>query len=449
MKATRYITNSHYIMKKEVLTPAGGETGFAMHLIKDEEPITECKGFGVALTGASCYLLHQMDPAERKQLLSFVYGKDGMNLSVARLPIGSCDYSAELYSYDDEPFDVELKHFSIEKDRAYILPVIQEILEIRPDLRFYASPWSPPGWMKTSGFICGGYMRDKYIDVYADYILKYLDAYEAEGIHITALTPQNEPDVDQYGRFPACIWNPDQEARFIFTLSEKLKKAGRDDVDIWFHDHNFIGWRRVMWMLDEYPQLLDCCSSAAFHYYAGCIEMIDEIKKKYPKIKFQFTEGGPRLRDHFSVDWCKWSTMMAKALNHGCESFTGWNLMLDEECRPNVGHCYCAGLVTRDSQTGELSYSGQYQAFRHFAPFLQPGAKVYNSYLQNDGVNVSSFYELKFQTTSCYAVNPDGSVVVVLINPNKDKRQVQFFLDGDWWYVDVMEDSVNTIVFEK
>lgn len=117
-------------------------------------------------------------------------------------------------------------------------------------------------------------MRTKYIDVFADYVIKYLKAYGAEGIHISAVTPQNEPDVDQYGKFPACIWNPDQEAQYIFTLSEKLKKENMD-VDIWFHDHNFNGWRRVNWMLEEYPKLTEYCSSAAFHYYNGCIEMID------------------------------------------------------------------------------------------------------------------------------------------------------------------------------
>ncbi len=447
MKVTKYTTNDHGVLRQEPVFPAGCECGFAMHIMVEDEPSNVCKGFGVALTGSSCYELSLMDPAERKKLLTHVYGKDGLNLSVARLAIGSCDYSAEVYTYDDVPGDVELKHFSIERDRAYILPMIKEILEIRPDLRFYASPWSPPGWMKTGGFICGGYMRSKYIDVYADYIIKFLEAYAAEGINITALTPQNEPDVDQWGKFPACIWNPDQEAEYIFTLSKKLKAKGMD-VDIWFHDHNFIGWRRVNWMLEEYPELLDCCSSAAFHYYTGCIEMIDKIKQDHPKIKFQFTEGGPRLQDCYDSDWCKWGTMMAKAFNHGCESFTGWNLILDEEGRPNVGHCYCAGLVTLDSRTKELSYSGQYRAFEHLAHFTQNGAKIYRSYVNNDGHCVSNFRDLKFGSTSLVAENPDGTLVMHVINPNAEKRQFQYFYKGNWWYFDVMENSISTLVFE-
>ncbi len=422
MKVTKYTTNDSGVMRAEPVFTAGSECGAAQHIIIDKTPSNVCKGFGVALTGASCYELARMEPAARKKLLTDIYGKDGLNLSVARLAIGSCDYSAEIYTYDDVPGDIELKHFSIERDRAYILPMIKEILEIRPDLKFFASPWSPPGWMKTGGFICGGYMRTKYIDVFADYIIKYLEAYEKEGIHISALTPQNEPDVDQYGKFPACIWNPDQEAKYIFTLSDKLKAKGMD-VDIWFHDHNFNGWRRVNWMLEEYPKLTECCSSAAFHYYNGCIEMIDRIKEEHPEIRFQFTEGGPRLKDCFADDWCKWGTMMAKALNHGCETFTGWNLMLDEEGRPNVGHCYCAGLVTLNSVTEELSYSGQYRAFNHFAHFIQNGAEIYRSRVANDGWEVFDFRNMQFETTSCAAKNPDGSLVVQVINPNSEKRQ--------------------------
>lgn len=448
MNVTKYTTNDFGFMRSEPVFSAGSECGAAQEIVVEKEYSNICKGFGVAITGASCYMLAQMEKSERRKLLENVYGKDGLNLSVARLAIGSCDYSAEIYTYDDYPGDTELEHFSIDRDRNYILPMIKEILEVRPDLYIFASPWSPPGWMKTGGFICGGYMRSKYIDVYADYIIKYIKAYDAEGIHISAITPQNEPDVDQYGKFPACIWNPDQEARYIFTLSEKLKKENMQ-VDIWFHDHNFNGWRRVNWMLEEYPELTECCSSAAFHYYNGCIEMIDRIKKEHPEIRFQFTEGGPRLKDCFDTDWCKWGTMMAKALNHGCETFTGWNLALDEEGRPNIGHCYCAGLVKVNRSTHELSHSGQYLAFNHFAHFTQKGAKIYRSAPANEGHEISDFRNLKFETVSCVAENPDGSTVIHIVNPNDEKRQYQYFYEGKWWYFDVMENSVSTVVFEK
>ncbi len=133
-------------------------------------------GFGVALTGSSCYLIAGMEPEKRRAFLESIYGKNGLGLSVARVTVGSSDYSAELYSYDDVPDDAELKHFSVERDERYVIPVIKEILDINPGLYVFSSPWSPPGWMKTGGNMCGGYMRQKYLDVYADYYVKYVEA---------------------------------------------------------------------------------------------------------------------------------------------------------------------------------------------------------------------------------------------------------------------------------
>ena len=389
----------------------------------------------------------QMDKEERRKLLRYIYTEEGLDLNVARIPVGSCDYSAEIYTYDDVPQDTELKHFSIERDRAYILPMIKEILSIKPDLKLFASPWSPPGWMKTGGSICGGAMRQKYIKIYAEYIIKFIKAYKAEDINISVITPQNEPEVDQWGMFPACKWHPEHEVEYVLTLSKRLKEENLD-VDIWFYDHNFDGWRRVDWYLSEYPEIKECCSSVAWHYYSGKIEMIDAIKEHHPEIKFQYTEGGPRLYDHYNDDWCKWASMICKALTRGFESFTGWNLMLDEEGRPNVGHCYCGGLVTLNSQTHGLSYSGQFRAFDHFSRFIKKGAKIYNSYPTHEGRNMFTFRTMRFETETCVADNPDGSHVIIVSNPNEEKRQYQYFYKGNWWYFDVMENSVSTIVFE-
>ena len=181
-------------------------------------------GFGVAVTEASCHQLMLMEEKERTKFLESIYSQNGLNLSIARLSIGASDYSARLYTYDDVPFDTELKHFSINKDRDYIIPVLKEILKIRPDIYFFASPWSPPGWMKTGGETCGGYMRAEFVNCYADYFIKYIKAYAEEGIKISAVTPQNEPNTQQGGCMPACIWHPEIEAEFIKVLKKKLKE---------------------------------------------------------------------------------------------------------------------------------------------------------------------------------------------------------------------------------
>jgi glucosylceramidase len=175
MKAKQILTDkNHYMTELEIFPALMVSRANTLNI---ETNVNEnFKGFGVAITGSSCYNLSIMEKNERKELLNKIYSDNGIGLSVGRLSIGASDYSAEVYSYDDEPFDVELKHFSIERDKKYIIPMIKEILKIKPDLFLFASPWSPPGWMKTGGNMCGGYMREEFVECYADYIIKFLKA---------------------------------------------------------------------------------------------------------------------------------------------------------------------------------------------------------------------------------------------------------------------------------
>ncbi|MBQ7034759.1 MAG: glucosylceramidase, partial [Clostridia bacterium] len=229
MKVTQYNTTQYgkfisaevkpavYAGGVRTLLPAGEAQGFW--------------GFGVAITGSSCYNLNQMEPADRRAFLQAIYGKEGLNLQVGRISIGSSDYSAELYTYADEGPN----SFSIERDKEYIIPMLREILAVNPELKLLASPWSPPAWAKTGGSICGGCMRPEYVEDYAAYIVKFVEAYQAEGIPIAALTPQNEPQTDQRGQMPACTWQPDTEAKFVAALRKKLTEAGLS-TEIWLYD---------------------------------------------------------------------------------------------------------------------------------------------------------------------------------------------------------------------
>ena len=188
----------------------------------DRASVRDFRGVGIALTGSSCYLLDKMEKAERVAFLESIFTKKGLGLSVARVSIGASDYSAELYSYDDVPFDTELKHFSVARDEKYVIPMIKEALAVNPDLYIFASPWSPPGWMKTGGKMCGGHMRDEYVDCFAEYVVRFIKAYAEHGIKISAITPQNEPENNQYARMAACVWNPDtEEFEPYFIVNEK------------------------------------------------------------------------------------------------------------------------------------------------------------------------------------------------------------------------------------
>lgn len=449
MKATQYLTMQNLHLRPYGLKPAAGRTGGAATVEIGDAPYAEdLVGFGVAITGSSCYLLNKMQKERRDEFLKGIYGEKGLGLSVGRITMASSDYSAELYSYDDTEGDTALEHFTVERDKEYVIPMISEVLKVNPSVMLFASPWSPPGWMKTGGSICGGYMRAEYIDIYADYFIKFLRAYEENGLKISAVTPQNEPENTQDGRMPACVWHPDLEARFISVLKKKLDRAGLD-TEIWMHDHNFGHWQRVLWMLKEYPALIGEIGGIAFHYYSGSAEDLDYIRKEFPTVKFHFTEGGPRLNDNYDNDWCKWGIMMSKALNHGCRTFTGWNLLLDETGGPNVGPFFCGGLATLNSQTEAITYSGQYKAFGHFSSFMKRDAKIYPSNVAGDNPKMSGYPNTGSPLEVCAAKNPDGSLVLVAVNPNKTKRQLQCFYGGKWWYTELMPDSVSTVVFEN
>ena len=449
MKVTQYMTVGDVHLRPFALSPMGTEmSGIYTLRLTGEKRKEEIMGFGVALTGSSCYHLNSMEPEKRRAFLKEIYGKDGLGLSIGRVTIASSDYSAELYSYDDVEGDTALEHFSIKRDEAYILPMIKEVLTIKPDLYLYGAPWSPPGWMKSGGSLCGGFMRDQYVDCYADYFVKFLKAYGEHGVHLRAVTPQNEPEAGTKGKYASAIWSPDTEAKFILSLHDKLKAAGLDTA-IWMFDHNFDGWHRIAWQLKEYPELLEKTNTVAFHYYLHAVEQIERLRELYPQLNFQFTEGGPRLYDHYATDFCKWGVMISRAMNHGMRSLCGWNLMLDEFGGPNLGPHFCGGLATKNSQTGEITYSGQYKALRHFSRFVRPGARVVKSELLGDGQCMFTFPNMGLPTEGCVMENPDGSIVCVLTNPNKEKRQVQVFVEGCWWYCEMLPESVSTIVFEK
>lgn len=414
---------------------------------KESKESTGFLGCGAAITGSSCYNLSLMEKEERRALLEKIYTKKGLGFNIARLTIGASDYSAELYSYDDVEFDTELKHFSVDRDMAYIIPVIKEIKEIHPDIKFFASPWSPPGWMKTGGSIGGGYMRRKYLSCYADYFVKYIEAYREQGIDIYAVTPQNEPETQQGGTMPACIWHPDLEAEFVLLLKEKFAQNGIN-TKIWLFDHNFSSVKRVMWCLEEYPELVSALDGIAFHYYGGGVEQTRVLKEKYPKLKLHFTEGGPRLYDNYATDYCKWTLMMIKALSSGYSSFTGWNLMLDETGGPNVGPFFCGGLVTRNSQSGELSYSGQYKAFAHLAPYITENSEIFPLDI-NDQWDEMFIYNGKREfTVEGLLIKNNDKETLVFVNPKDSKAQIQYEKEGKWYYIELLPKTVATVIFE-
>ncbi len=448
MKAIQYSTNKYGFSVPYELKEALYMGGVLTARPANKPSNSGFLGFGVALTGSSCYNLAKMEKQDRRALLESIYGKGGLGLSVARLTIGASDYSAELYTYDDVDGDETLEHFSVARDEEYIIPMIKEILKINPDLYIFASPWTPPGWMKTGGSACGGHMRARFIECYAEYFVRYIKAYREHGIIIRAVTPQNEVETQQSGLMPACLWNPETEAEFVSALRKKLIDNGMANIEIWINDHSFAYAERVDWQLREYPTLKSESGGVAFHYYDGNIEQTEYLIDKYDGLRLHFTEGGPRLYDNYDTDWCKWGIMMSKVLNLRYFSFTGWNLLLDETGGPNIGPFFCGGLVTRNRLTGELSYSGQYRAFEHFAKYVTKDSVITPLEFGKDGYTMFGYPKDHKSIEGTLIEHPNGNAEMVLINPNAEKAQLQCFRGGKWWYIELLPDTLATVCFE-
>jgi glucosylceramidase len=193
------------LLEEVEMRPQNGTVSEAI-AVDSGETYQSILGFGAALTDAACFLIDRLEAGKKEEFLGSVFSRAGLRLNCCRICMGSSDYATKAYSYADQGPDPELKGFNVEHDRAYIVPIIREAKRLNPELFLLASPWSPPGWMKAGGSMLGGSMRREHLAAYADYFDKFLDAYKEMGIHVGAVSVQNEVDTDQEGLMPACIW---------------------------------------------------------------------------------------------------------------------------------------------------------------------------------------------------------------------------------------------------
>ena len=393
-------------------------------------------GFGAAFTDASCYMFNAMPAAAREELLHDFFSPDAMNFSVCRSCIGSSDYSTKAYSYDDSPQpDPTLKNFSIDQDRAYTIPTMAAARKINPDLFLFASPWSPPGWMKANNSLLGGSMRKANYAPYAQYFLKFLRGYQEAGVKINAVTVQNEVDTDQDGRMPACLWGQEYEIEFIKGhLGPTLRAAGMD-TKIWALDHNYNLWGRAIGELND-PDAYRFIDGIAWHGYVGVPADMTRVHDAFPEKSAYWTEGGPDITAaDYQTDWTKWSSNYAEILRNWARSITAWNLVLDEQGKPNIGPFPCGGTVTVGSRSQAITRSGQYWAFAHYSRMIRRGAKVFSTAGGSKDV------------AHVGAENPDGTRVVVLAN-NGAERSVQLRLADSTVTVQMPRDSVFTLAWK-
>lgn len=419
----------------------------------------EMLGFGAAFTDAACYMLNQLHSDERAALMHELFAPGEMAMNVCRTCIGASDYSKSLYSFDEsEQDDPELKHFSIDHDKAYILPALREARQLNPDLFLYSSPWSPPAWMKFNRSMLGGTIRKSNLEPYARYFEKFLEAYKAEGVEINAVTVQNEVDTTVDGRYAACQWSQEDEILFVGKyLGPLFRKAGIP-AKIWVLDHNFTLWGRAIAELSD-PQANEFIDGIAWHGYAGEPSAIAKVHDAFPLKSAYFTEGGPQREPHQSgtpfpdpmTAWARWAEWANSMIRNWTRSITMWNLALDEHGTPYIGiheegdivpgaPTIGRGVITIDSKTREVSRSGRFWALAHYSKHVRRGARVFRTNGVAEGTSQTSGNSVSHVGFR----NPDGSYVVVLSNRGTD-QQVQLVSGSSSLVVDLPADSVHTL----
>ncbi|MCR5753134.1 MAG: hypothetical protein K6G91_14370 [Kiritimatiellae bacterium] len=375
----------------------------------------EFLALGASLTDASAWVLANMPANKRESLLRKLFTPEGCNLGAIRLNIGASDYSTGLYSYNDTPGDVEMKNFSLARDDEFLVPMAKRVKELRPDVFVFAAPWSPPGWMKTSGMMISGSLKDEFMPALANYFVKYVQGYGERGVAIDAVCPQNETMCDTHGQYPCCVYPAAQEGAFVRDhLAPAFRKAGVGSR-IWVHDHNpnARDLPRAKELL-EMPGVVDAIDGVAWHCYCDPNEAtnLPPLKAKYPQLGFFHTENGPHvvIKDRTEF-W--WSARVFGMLQNGCGMFTTWNLCLDELGTPATGAHLCGGFAVVDSESHDVTFSPQYRLFRHIGPFVKRGARVMEVSGSRDGTNTILFR------------NPDGQYVLVVACDGTLVRKIQ------------------------
>ncbi|MBN6151529.1 glycosyl hydrolase [Xanthomonas sp. AmX2] len=338
-------------------------------------------GFGASITDASAWLIqNKLSPEQRQALLRELFGRDGgLGLSFSRLTIGASDFSRSHYSLDDPPggaADPPLRHFSIALNRDDVIPVARAALAINPQLKIMASPWSAPAWMKDSASLVKGRLQPEHYDAFSRYLLRYVDAYRAEGIPIFALTVQNEPDFEPED-YPGMRLNAPARARLIGDHLGPMLAARKDAPLLFDWDHNWDKPQEPLAVLGD-ARAGGYVDGVAWHCYAGEPAAQSPVRDAFPDKDVYMTEcsGGTWEPIRSGGMTLIARRMLIQPVRHWARGVLFWNLALDENRGPHAGGCAtCSGVVAIDSRSGAVTRNAEYYVLAHASRFVRPGAE--------------------------------------------------------------------------
>ncbi|MCM1974688.1 RICIN domain-containing protein [Streptomyces sp. G1] len=355
-------------------------------------------GAGASVTEASAHLVQQLPADKRAELMKSLFSPtEGIGLNYLRQPLGSTDFnSGGFYTYEDTK-----GAFSIARDQAEIIPVVKQAQALNPEIRFMGSPWSPPAWMKTGNSLNGGSLKPDHYQAYADYLVKAVKAYGQQGITLTDLTVQNEPEFAT--TYPSMAMTSGEQAAFLKVLDRTLTAHGLP-TNLLAYDHN---WDHPNYPIEVFDSTrgVQRIIGAAFHCYGGDPSAQQRIVDAGKRVFF--TEcSGTDTADTFA-DTLKWhaENLVVRNMRHGGETVVNWNLALDRNGGPHQGHCAdrCNGVV--EIANGTVTRNAEYYVLGHITKFVRPGAVRVGSTSQGSG----GVQNVTFQ-------NPDRSFAAYVVN---------------------------------
>lgn len=391
--------------------------------VNDTQTYQQMIGFGASLTDSSAWLIYnKMSQSQRNQLMTNLFSPtSGIGLDFLRQPMGSSDMALPAgyegtnapgeYTYDDVPAgqtDPNLSHFSISHDLAYIIPLLQQALQLNPNLKIMATPWTAPAWMKSNDSLQQGGLLSSDFQVYAQYFVDFIKAYEAQGVPIYAVTPQNEPENDNV--MPTMPISAGDETNFIANNLGPTFAQNGITTQILGYDHN--------WDDSSYPTTIlnnstaaSYTSGIAWHCYAGSASAMGTFHNAFPNKATYETEcsGGTWEGSNWPNGFQNTLELGINSARNWSRTVVRWNLALDPNGNPNLGTANscttCRGVVTIDQSTGNVTYNSDYYALGQFSKFVEPGAYV----VASNSFGSGNIEDAAFK-------NPDGSDVLVVYN---------------------------------
>jgi glucosylceramidase len=403
-------------------------------------------GIGGAFTDASAETFYKLSPEKQKEFIRMYFDeKDGIGYSFGRANMNSCDFSSDMYTYVEEG-DKSLKTFNISHDLKYKVPFIKEAMSAtNGKMKLFVSPWSPPAFMKdNNNMLQGGKLLPEYHQVWADYFVKFIQAYEKAGVPVWGLSVQNEPMAKQ--TWESCIFTAEDEVNFIKNyLGPTLHKNKMQSKKLIAWDHNRdLLYHRAQTLLHD-KKAAKYIWGIGFHWYevwngGRQYDNVKRVKEAFPTTNLLLTEACNYPFDWNTFDQWKWGEQygenMIQDFNNGAVAWTDWNILLDETGGPNHVKNFCFAPVHAKAGENSIHPMNSYYYIGHFSKFIRPGAKR---------VAVSSN---RAQLLTTGFRNTDGSVVVVVMNKTDEKFDYKMYVQKQAIPLNILPHAIVTVVIK-